>query len=57
MYYYYLLECLSCETITQVITEAQTGEDEPCYCPMCSVDINAQIIDSLRDEYEEEDEE
>lgn len=54
--YYYLLECLSCNTTTQVTTDMEDYEDEPCYCPMCAADVNAQIIDSLCDDCEEEDE-
>jgi uncharacterized Zn finger protein len=48
---YYYIECDNCGEETQVLTSSKT-KTEPGYCPMCGVDVNAQILD---DDEEEDD--
>jgi ribosomal protein S27E len=46
---YYYLECDNCGEETQVST-SNSCDGEPVYCPICGVDINAQVIDDDEDE-------
>jgi predicted nucleic acid-binding Zn ribbon protein len=46
---HYYLECDNCGEETQVSTQSKS-RNEPTYCPMCGVDINAQLIDGDEDD-------
>ena len=46
----YFIECFKCDMETQV---ALYDNEEPCFCPMCGSEVNAQLIEEEDDSEEE----
>jgi len=44
--YKYHLECVSCETVIDLVVHDL--DELPCYCPMCGEDVNEEWL--LKDE-------
>lgn len=48
---HYYLECDNCGEESQISLPNRTRE-EPEYCPMCGIEINAQLIDGDEEDLE-----